>query len=184
MYSIATAMATTRLTKALELVRNGVLIVGWASMVKENIFSVTYGIGVSMSPTIPDGSFVVVERLSRRWRSWERGDVVQLLSPTRCHGESVTKRILALVGGTAVGCKGSGECILIEMVLLQEGDVVELQPRFDKNRKGKITVPKGHVWVEGDNPTCSVDSRHYGAVPVALLVGRPLFIVSFGSEGW
>ncbi|EGZ13275.1 hypothetical protein PHYSODRAFT_514747 [Phytophthora sojae] len=133
-------MATTRLTKALELVRNGVLIVGWASMVKENIFSVTYGIGVSMSPTIPDGSFVVVERLSRRWRSWERGDV--------------------------------------------EGDVVELQPRFDKNRKGKITVPKGHVWVEGDNPTCSVDSRHYGAVPVALLVGRPLFIVSFGSEGW
>jgi len=55
---------------------------------------------------------------------------------------------------------------------------VELQPRFDEQRAGKITVPKGHVWVEGDNPTCSVDSRHFGAVPVALLVGRPFWIVS------
>ncbi|RLN45449.1 hypothetical protein BBJ28_00006626, partial [Nothophytophthora sp. Chile5] len=50
-------------------------------------------------------------------------------------------------------------------------------PRFDEERKGKITVPKGHVWVEGDNPTCSVDSRHFGAVPAALVIGRPFWIV-------
>ncbi|KAL4162323.1 hypothetical protein PRNP1_002870 [Phytophthora ramorum] len=134
--------------------RGGVLIVGWTAMIKEYLFDVNYGMGVSMVPTIPDGSFIFVERLSRRWHNWERGDLVQLRSPTRRHGETITKRILAL-----------------------EGDVVELQPRFDEERKGKITVPKGHVWVEGDNPTCSVDSRHFGAVPAALLLGRPLWII-------
>ncbi|KAG6614380.1 signal peptidase I [Phytophthora cinnamomi] len=143
-----------KLVQLAELARNGVLIVGWAAMTKEYLFDVSYGIGVSMSPTIPDGSFIFVERLSRRWRSWDRGDLVQLRSPTRRQGETITKRILAL-----------------------EGDVVELQPRFDQERKGKITVPKGHVWVEGDNPTCSVDSRHFGAVPIALLVGRPFLII-------
>ncbi|KAG7392762.1 Archaemetzincin-1 [Phytophthora pseudosyringae] len=136
------------------LARNGVLIVGWTAMMKEYICDVNYGMGVSMTPSIPDGSFIFVERLSRRWRSWERGDLVQLRSPTRHLGETITKRILAL-----------------------EGDVVELQPRFDEERKGKITVPKGHVWVEGDNPTCSVDSRHFGAVPAALLIGRPFWII-------
>ncbi|CEG37717.1 mitochondrial inner membrane protease subunit 1 [Plasmopara halstedii] len=110
--------------------------------------------GMSMSPTIPDGSFVFVERLSQQWRNWERGDLVQLRSPTRHGGETITKRILAL-----------------------EGDVVELQPRFDRERHGKIKVPKGHVWVEGDNSTCSVDSRHFGAVPAALLIGRPFLII-------
>ena len=60
---------------------------------------------------------------------------------------------------------------------MQEGDVVELQPRFDEKRKKKITVPKGHVWVEGDNSTCSADSRHFGAVPMALLIGRACWIV-------
>ncbi|EEY53723.1 serine protease family S26A, putative [Phytophthora infestans T30-4] len=117
-----------------KLARNGVLIAGWATMTKKYFFDIKYGMGVSMVPSIPDGSFIVVEHLSRRWCNWERGEL--------------------------------------------EGDVVELQPRFDDNYKDIITVPKGHVWVEGDNATCSIDSRYFGAVPVALLTGRPYWIVS------
>lgn len=55
---------------------------------------------------------------------------------------------------------------------------MQLQPRFDQSREETITVPKGHVWVEGDNPTLSVDSRHIGAVPAALVLGRARVIVS------
>ncbi|KUF99996.1 AP-1 complex subunit mu-1 [Phytophthora nicotianae] len=148
---------------AAKLVRGGVLIVGWAAVTKEYFFDIKYGMGVSMAPTIPDGSFIFVEHLSRRWRNWERGELVELRSPSRHMRETIVKRILALTD---------------RHWWLQEGDVVELQPRFDENRKDKITVPKGHVWVEGDNATCSVDSRFFGPVPIALLTGRPFWIVS------
>lgn len=35
-----------------------------------------------------------------------------------------------------------------------------------------ITVPEGHVWLEGDNRYNSIDSRTYGPVPQALVLGR------------
>ena len=36
----------------------------------------------------------------------------------------------------------------------------------------KITVPPKHVWIEGDFPPFSLDSRHYGPVPVEWIRGR------------
>ena len=35
-----------------------------------------------------------------------------------------------------------------------------------------IQVPKNHVWLEGDNPMHSTDSRHYGPIPESALRGR------------
>ena len=37
-----------------------------------------------------------------------------------------------------------------------------------------VQVPDGHIWVEGDNPWNSNDSRNYGAVPASLIMGRVL----------
>lgn len=36
-------------------------------------------------------------------------------------------------------------------------------------------IPDGQMWVEGDNPWNSSDSRNYGAVPTNLIIGRVLF---------
>ena len=35
-----------------------------------------------------------------------------------------------------------------------------------------LKIPKGHVWLLGDNPDCSKDSRHFGPVPYGLIRGR------------
>mgnify|MGYP000306348216 CR=1 FL=1 len=35
-----------------------------------------------------------------------------------------------------------------------------------------VKVPEEHVWLLGDNPSNSNDSRYYGPVPVSLLQGR------------
>jgi inner membrane protease subunit 1 len=35
-----------------------------------------------------------------------------------------------------------------------------------------ITVPKGHVWLVGDNLGNSLDSRHYGPIPLGLVKGK------------
>ncbi|GKY97988.1 hypothetical protein MPSEU_000756900 [Mayamaea pseudoterrestris] len=37
-----------------------------------------------------------------------------------------------------------------------------------------LIVPDGHLWVEGDNPNNSSDSRAYGPVPASLVIGRVL----------
>jgi len=37
-----------------------------------------------------------------------------------------------------------------------------------------LVIPDGHIWVEGDNPWNSSDSRNYGAIPASLIMGRVL----------
>ncbi|CAB9530466.1 membrane protease subunit 1 [Seminavis robusta] len=50
----------------------------------------------------------------------------------------------------------------------------QTEQRHDDDRLYHSTrvVPKGHVWLEGDNPLLSVDSRHYGPVPLSYLEGK------------
>lgn len=38
--------------------------------------------------------------------------------------------------------------------------------------KRTLIVPEGHVWIEGDCPPFSIDSRHYGPIPVKWLCGK------------
>lgn len=37
-----------------------------------------------------------------------------------------------------------------------------------------ILVPRGHVWLEGDNSDNSIDSRTYGPVPMGLIQSRAI----------
>lgn len=45
----------------------------------------------------------------------------------------------------------------------------------------RLQVPEGHVWLQGDNTLNSTDSRHYGAVPYALLKGRAFLKVPLSA---
>ena len=46
-----------------------------------------------------------------------------------------------------------------------------------------MKIPKGHVWLQGDNLANSIDSRDYGAVPEATLKGRVLARVALLFTG-
>ena len=71
----------------------------------------------------------------------------------------------------------------------QRGDVIVTRSPLDPNnfickriaaKQGEVirgdlfrkTVPKGHVWILGDNLDNSTDSRNFGSLPVGLIVGR------------
>jgi signal peptidase I len=46
-----------------------------------------------------------------------------------------------------------------------------------RNSSSVYVIPDGHIWIEGDNPWNSSDSRNYGSIPAAMIVGRVLLRV-------
>jgi inner membrane protease subunit 1 len=40
-----------------------------------------------------------------------------------------------------------------------------------------MVVPSGHVWLEGDCPPFSLDSRHFGPIPISWIRGRLIYRV-------
>ena len=132
-----------------QLVQFGCLL----HLIHEYGVDVTTCVGPSMQPTFNDvGDVVIMERLTPHLHRYTRGDVVIAKSPTNSN-QTVCKRIRAL-----------------------EGDIVavpsDLAALMGETTDHKIRIPKGHVWLEGDNSLNSTDSRYYGPIPSALITGR------------
>ncbi|KAJ3044451.1 hypothetical protein HK097_001455 [Rhizophlyctis rosea] len=95
------------------------------------------------------GDIVLMETISWRWRrKIDLGDVVVAISPAD-PSKTVLKRVLGLPGDTIIQ------------------DPTKPQPE-----RQYITVPPGHVWLQGDNFTNSTDSRQYGPVSMGLIRGK------------
>ncbi|RWS14220.1 hypothetical protein B4U79_07920, partial [Dinothrombium tinctorium] len=52
---------------------------------------------------------------------------------------------------------------LIKRIIALEGDFVKI------STNKIIQIPKGHCWVEGDNTSQSLDSKHFGPVAIGLI---------------
>lgn len=107
-----------------------------------------------MLPTMAvDGEAVIENRLSF-WLNpagLERGDLVTFESPLT-PGRLVCKRLLGL-----------------------PGDIICVDPTGLKVSSSEhIVVPRGHLWLMGDNADFSRDSRDYGPVPLSLVRGTLL----------
>ena len=59
-------------------------------------------------------------------------------------------------------------CLTLLLVAALPGDTVSY-------KKDTIAIPNGQVWLEGDNKKESLDSRHFGTVPIGLLQGVVIF---------
>lgn len=73
----------------------------------------------------------------------------------------------------------AGDRLLVwKTASLRPGDVVAAyDPRHSDRAivKRAADIRDGEVWLEGDNPGHSTDSRHFGAVPMALVEGRAIY---------
>jgi len=72
-------------------------------------------------------------------------------------------------GDIVISNKFSGDYHVCKRIIGMGGDIL-----LDKHNR-KTTVPEGHVWLEGDNTTVSVDSRLYGPVPENMLIGKVIY---------
>ena len=114
---------------------------------------------------------VIANRLAYRFSSPQRGQIVVFEAPHGACGTGGTfvKRLIGLPGDRIVERKGS---LWIDGKLLREPYV---DPAFRGSDSGSWRVPAGRYFFMGDDRIHSCDSRVWGSVPRASLIGPVLF---------
>lgn len=122
--------------------------------------------GLSMEPNLHTDMRLVVEKVSYKLHSPERGDIVVLR--LRAGDELLIKRVIALPGE---------EVAIHDGQVFIDGEPLE-EPYLDQETRGNLAprvVPPLHVFVMGDNRRASNDSRSFGPVHVDNILGRAWF---------
>jgi len=127
--------------------------------------------GEAMEPTIPKNEKVVFDKSSYKKYPLQRWDVVALhpLNAT----DKETTWALRIVGlpGEQISFSGEGD-ILIDGAAAQRPSAIA-SIRFVSGRDTKpVTVPPDSYYLLGDNTTKAYDSRSWGALPRANILGK------------
>ncbi|CCD26480.1 endopeptidase catalytic subunit IMP1 NDAI_0H03070 [Naumovozyma dairenensis CBS 421] len=123
------------------------------------IYEFTETKGESMIPTLSaSNDYVHVSKRCRDGDHCEMGDVIVAVKPTDPN-HRICKRITGM-----------------------PGDFIRIDPSSDEC--DYIQVPKGHVWITGDNLSHSLDSRSYNALPMALIKGKVIAANDFNQSLW
>jgi signal peptidase I len=132
----------------------------------------------SMDPTLRAGDSVLAAKFAYRLGDPRRGDVVLFEAPR--DGAPTIKRVVGLPGDTVAVRDG---VLFVNGEKKREGYVD--YGLTDSTFLGPTGVPEGHVYLMGDNRANSLDSRSYGPVPEADLLGRvPLRVWPLDRAGF
>jgi signal peptidase I len=133
----------------------------------------------SMEPTLHgcpgcNDDRILVSKLSYRLHSINRGDVVVFSRPKNLavDDQYLIKRVIGLPGQTV---SASGGVVHVGATTLREPYV---NPACHGTADfSAVTVPKGRLFVMGDNRCDSSDSRVFGTIAESSVVGRAFVIV-------
>jgi hypothetical protein len=149
-----------------------------------------------MEPTIIDGSYtlVLVERWSWRLFGLESEDSDMCNSGSVVRGEDLNRdgdenkrdEWISLFKGIWKQHFTSGlqrgdviilnhpnrEGTICKRIIGMPGDIIIRKDGGSEDTGGRVAIPPGHFWIEGDNSLQSLDSRDYGAIPASLTIGK------------
>ncbi|MDO4711944.1 MAG: signal peptidase I [Peptostreptococcaceae bacterium] len=122
----------------------------------------------SMNDTLYEGDLLLINKLAKN--KLERGDIIIFRNPDKrdpADYEYFTKRVIGLEN---------------DVVKIQNGKVsingeVLLEDYVDPNKNqtnvsGEWTVQENYLFVLGDNRDSSLDSRKFGTIPQAYVLGK------------
>ena len=130
--------------------------------------------GMSMEPTLHDKELILVDKWSYLFHAPTRGDVIVFVAPPEPTQDYI-KRIVAVPGDTITI---RDTTVIVDGARLNETYV-------DPKRQGNlyayktisnILVPPDDYFVLGDNRIGSSDSRNWGFVPRANIIGRAALV--------
>jgi signal peptidase I len=130
--------------------------------------------GASMDDTLHNGDRLIIEKVSYQFHLPERGDIVDVQSPKN-HEIEYVKRIIAVEGDSLEFRNGD---VYLNGNLLKESYISEKTYTWDNGfskENTPIIVPKGYIFVMGDNRSHSSDSREWGLLPITSIVGKAVY---------
>ena len=127
--------------------------------------------GSSMIPTFKDGDYLIVDQISLRAEEPSRGEVIIMKYP-RDPKKFFIKRIIGLPGETLSIEKGEVFVKSSPENLAQK--VEENYVIYKKDENFTVVLKENEYFVLGDNRSGSSDSRVWGPLPKANIVGRPI----------
>ena len=160
-----------------------VVVVAAAWALRTWVASPYYVPSASMEPTLHgcpncDNDHVLVQKLSYDFHDPERGDIVVFENPGGRWGEVPDKDLIKRV----IGVPGDHISVLHRHVYINGAEQAE--PYVNKSCHGTAAmglrngyrVPKGEIFVMGDNRCDSEDSRMFGPVPIDKVIGKAMLI--------
>lgn len=125
--------------------------------------------GRSMNPTVNHGDRLMVNKLFFMKKNITRGDVIDFYVPES--KKYYLKRVIAVEGDTV---ELINDRVYLNGKKLEE-DYVSTEVTTPHSETTKWEVPKGYVFVLGDNRSNSRDSRDLGVIPRSNIVGKIIF---------
>ncbi len=123
--------------------------------------------GFSMHPTLENGEFVLVNKISYRFSEMERGDIIVFHFPLNPE-EELIKRVIGLPGDRVMV---ENSQVYVNGQILNEPYIAQA-PIYT----GEWTVLDGQLFVLGDNRNNSNDSKDWGLLPAENVVGKAVLI--------
>lgn len=123
--------------------------------------------GFSMRPTLEDGEFLLVNKLSYFFGDVKRGDIIVFHFPLNPE-EELIKRVIGLPGDHIVVQNNQ---VFVNDQLLNEPYIAQAPLYY-----GDWVVAEDHLFVLGDNRNNSNDSKDWGMLPEENVVGKAVLI--------
>ena len=120
--------------------------------------------GHSMDPTLANGEHLIIDKVPYYFGPPKRGDIIVFHAPD---GQDWVKRVIGLPGDTVAVKNGK---LILDGKKINEPYING--PMDPYNNYGPITVPKGDLFVMGDNRNISEDSRIIGPISIKKVIGR------------
>lgn len=137
--------------------------------------------GQSMEPNFENHDYLIIDELSYHFRQPQRGEVIVFKAPNDPTKRYI-KRIIGLPGETVLVKNGEvivyppAEAIMPSppSIPYKLREIGYLPNNLTTPGEAKVKLNEGEYFVLGDNRAGSYDSRYWGSVPKANIIGRAL----------